>query len=82
MKEYVGYLIAALLLLWHLLSAELMLRMDWVNHGTEYQQLQQRIVQAVQDLDKSLQAIRQEVTTLRQDVDRMKEGITGPEKMK
>ena len=75
MKEYVGYIIALTALVFQLFYNELIMRLDWVNHGTEYQQLQQRIVQAVQDLDKSLQAVRQ-------DVDRMKGDVTGPEKKK
>ena len=64
MKEYIGWLVALLLLLWHLLSTELTLRLDWVNHGTEYQQLQQRLVQAVQDLDKQLQLMRDRIDQL------------------
>ena len=64
MKEYLGWLVALLLLLWHLLNAEIMLRLDWVNHGMEYQQLQQRIVQAVQDLDKQIQMVKDRVDLL------------------
>ena len=36
MREYVGWLVAALILLFHVFSTELSQRLDWVNFGSEY----------------------------------------------
>ena len=66
MKEYIGWLVAALILIWHLLSTEIMLRLDWVNFGNQYQQSQRAIIEAVQSLSRDVQAIKGQVGILEQ----------------
>lgn len=66
MKEYIGYLIAALILIWHMLNAEIVLRLDWVNFGNQYQQSQRAIIEAVQNLDRNLQTIKGQIGVLEQ----------------
>ena len=66
MKEYIGYLIAVLILVWHVLSAEIMLRLDWVNFGNQYQQSQRAIIEAVQNLDRNMQAMKGQIGILEQ----------------
>lgn len=55
MKEYVGYILAAVILLFHVFSAEISQRLDWVNFGSEYRANQQEIIrvltQSAQRLD-------------------------------
>ena len=66
MKEYIGWLIAALVLVWHILSAEIMLRLDWVNFGNQYQQSQRAIIEAVQSLNREVESVKNKVGVLQQ----------------
>ena len=66
MKEYIGWLIAALVLVWHVLSTEIMLRLDWVNFGNQYQQSQRAIIEAVQSLSRDVQLVKGQVGILEQ----------------
>ena len=68
MKEYIGYLIAALVLVWHMLSTEIMLRLDWINFGNQYQQSQRAIIEAVQSLSRDMQTLKGQIGVLEQKV--------------
>lgn len=63
-KEYLGYLIAAMLLVWHLLSTELQLKLDWINFGEQYRQTQNQMVQAIQNLDRDAQMVKNRLSEL------------------
>ena len=66
MKEYAGWLIAALMLIWHILSAEIMLRLDWVNFGNQYQQTQRALIEGIQSLSREVESVKNRVNVLQQ----------------
>ena len=68
MKEYIGWLVAALILIWHVLSIEIILRLDWVNFGNQYQQSQRAIIEAVQSLSRDVQTFKGQIGVLEQKV--------------
>ena len=66
MREYVGWLVAALILVWHVLSMEIILRLDWVNFGNQYQQSQRALIEAVQSLNRDVQSVKNQIGVLEQ----------------
>ena len=66
MREYVGWLVAVLILIWHVLSMEIILRLDWVNFGNQYQQSQRAIIEAVQGLARDVQSMKGQIGVLEQ----------------
>ena len=67
MKEYVGYLLAALILLFHVFCSTLSVRLDWISFQKNYQETQGTIIQAVQELNKATQELNKRIGVLEEE---------------
>lgn len=64
MREYVGYLLAGLILLFYIFSSSLNMRLDWVAFQKNYQDTQATVIQAIQELNKAVQEVNKRVGAL------------------
>ena len=67
MKEYIGYLLAVLVLLFHVFSSTLSVRLDWISFQKNYQETQGTIIQAVQELNKATQELNKRIGVLEEE---------------
>ena len=64
MKEYIGYLLAVLILLFYIFSSSLNMRLDFIAFQKNYQDTQNTVIQAIQQLNTSMQELNKRVGTL------------------
>ena len=64
MKEYIGYLLAVLILLFYVFSSSLNMRLDFIAFQKNYQDTQTTVIQAIQQLNTAMQELNKRVGTL------------------
>lgn len=64
MKEYVGYVLAGIILLFYVFSSSLNMRLDFIAFQKNYQDTQNTVIQAIQQLNKAMQELNTRVGTL------------------